>query len=337
MQRGIQRQHRAYQQRQADFNRKRQHLLIGAASGGRTRPHHQNLPRFHGVDRQIVDQRARADPLHAVHAKRRQLKQPQQQAEPGRLRQRHKPLLPNHPAQTQQRRARRQHRAEHRREHVAQKNAARAQRQHAPAFRVAEKRLIQSHDEQREKRHRHRLADGYARIHIHHAIRRQRIEHRRTGRRPAVLKQPFRRRIHARRRADVQGGEQYVAHVGRARPAQQHQRKGIEKNIRIKDRRDCAITVERKSAHAHGELPAFQAVRQILQARQMIRAVVTIVKRRFKRHGARKQHGQTDKQRRRHVPARQPARRQQPIQHACADGKKQQRERVVLIFRRVEL
>ena len=60
-------------------------------------------------------------------------------------------------------------------------------------------------------------------------------------------------------------------------------------------------------------------------------------KRRFERGRAADQHRQRDKQHRRHVFPRQPARADHQPEDACADGEEEQRESVVLIFRRIEL
>ena len=60
-------------------------------------------------------------------------------------------------------------------------------------------------------------------------------------------------------------------------------------------------------------------------------------KRRFERGRAADQHRQRDKQHRRHVFPRQPARADHQPEYARADGEEEQRESVVLIFRRIEL
>ena len=227
MQCGIERQRRANHQRQTDFHREFHNLWVIGFPRDRSGVHQQNLPQLDGKFRDVPEQIVRAQPLHAVHHKRPDSIQAEQQADQNGLDERQQPLLQDDFADVQQAEPRREPRAEQRGDHMAAKDAGRAERQSLPAPRVAADHVVQIHEEQRQKDHGQRLAERDARKDVDHPIARKRVENRRAGCRPALFKQPLRRDVHAQRRADVQRNRKDIADVYRARPAEEHQRKGI--------------------------------------------------------------------------------------------------------------
>lgn len=70
------------------------------------------------------------------------------------------------------------------------------------------------------------------------------------------MKQPLSRRIHARRRGQIQRDDDHIAHINQACAAQPHQRKRIEEEIRIEDGGQRAISVVGFAAQPHGNCPS---------------------------------------------------------------------------------
>ncbi len=151
-----------------------------------------------------------------------------------------------------------------------------------------------------------------------------------------MAEQPLGRRIHARRRSQIDGDAQHVAHVNQARAAQPHQRERIEKEIRIEDGGQRAISVVGIAAQPHGELPFPQAAGQIFNACQMPLGIVADIQRLLERRAGSDQHRYTDRQQdARVVRLHAPGRIQRP-EHAQRQRKERQCPFVVGVGGQIE-
>ena len=150
------------------------------------------------------------------------------------------------------------------------------------------------------------------------------------------MKQPLGRRIHARRRGQIQRDDDHVAHINQACAAQPHQRKRIEKEIRIEDGGQRAVSVVGFAAQPHGELPLPQAAGQIFNACQMPLGIVADIQRLLERRAGSDQHRYADRQQdARVVRLHAPGRIQRP-EHAQRQRKERQCPFVVGVGGQIE-
>ena len=224
------------------------------------------------------------------------MKQDEQQAKPRRFQQIRQPLFAQNVPRVHQAQQQRHQRAKQRRDHVRKEDRRRAERQRFPAVLVSGHAIPQRRDKQRQKDHCQRFADREPRVYVRQPIRRQHVQRRGRSRYPSAAKHAFSRRIHARRRADVQADEQHVAHIGKARAAQPHQREGIKRIIRIENRGQRAVSVVHIRAQPCRKLPALPRIHDVFNPAEMILNVVADVQRLLKRGRVGKKHGQPDHQ-----------------------------------------
>ena len=245
-----------------------------------------------------------------MHKRRRARNSPSSRQSPAGLRQaaadRFCPDHPAHDAAAQN--ARRQHRAEQRgRACGCKRMPARAERQSCCQRRASPQTAsYRSHEEQRQKRPS--PAPRRTATRVNTSTTRYARTACRASDAPVAAQRfsnsRFAADVHAQppRRCSARRSSTLPTYTALAPPSS-ISAKGYENDIRIEDRRHPAVTVVSKAAHAHGKLPAFQAVRQVVQPRHDdTRRRDRSAERRFERRGALPSStARRDKQRRRHV------------------------------------
>ena len=143
------------------------------------------------------------------------------------------------------------------------------------------------------------------------------------------MKQPLSRRIHARRRGQIQRDDDHIAHINQACAAQPHQRKRIEEEIRIEDGGQRAISVVGIAAQPHGELPFPQAAGQVFDARQVPLGIVAEIQSLLERRAGSHQHRYTDRKQNARVVRLHASGCVEHPEHAQRQRKEDQREFIV--------